>query len=65
MVNKFERNGQPLSSYHQAWGPCGEAGITGDMWRALRPFLVGLGGGLFYGRFLLDYRASSLAGFLL
>ena len=29
------------------------------------PFLVGLGGGLFYGRFLLGYRASSLAGFLL
>ena len=29
------------------------------------PFLVGLGGGLFYGRFLLGYRASILAGFLL
>ena len=27
------------------------------------PFLAGLGGGLFYGRFLLSYRVSGLAGY--
>ena len=29
------------------------------------PFLVGLGGGLFYGRFLLYYRAIRLVSFVL
>ena len=33
-----------------------------DSYGSVVPFLVGLGGGLFYGRFLLGYRVSSLAG---
>ena len=36
-----------------------------DSYGSVVPFLVGLGGGLFYGRFLLYYRALGLVSLLL
>ena len=36
-----------------------------DSYSSVVPFLVGLGGGLFYGRFLLYYRALDLASLVL
>ena len=36
-----------------------------DSYSSVVPFLVGLGGGLFYGRFLLSYRAIGLVSLVL
>ena len=36
-----------------------------DSYSSVVPFLVGLGGGLFYGRFLLYYRAIGLVSLVL
>ena len=36
-----------------------------DSYGSVVPFLVGLGGGLFYGRFLLYYRAIGLVSLVL
>ena len=53
----FAADSAPFASpcrWHVRIGGCSDSVV---------PFLAGLGGGLFYGRFLLSYRVSGLAGY--